>query len=148
MGPQAARGQPGGGGPDCRPDRWRRQGRGAGLLGGVSVGDGEDGAAVGLRGVALPSGRRLDHRRRSRQAGPLSCERGAAKASQRTSLQALSKLTTVRDGRRVIVEDPPVVIRLTDAQLEQARGFVQAYLASLDPDRASCSIATSSSTPH
>ena len=62
-------------------------------------------------------------------------EQTAAKARQRTSLQALSKLTTVRDGRRVIVEDPPVVVRLTDAQLEQARGFVKAYLATLDPDR-------------
>ena len=58
-----------------------------------------------------------------------------AKARQRTSLQALSKLTTVRDGRRVIVEDPPVVIRLSDTQLVQARGFVKAYLATLDPDR-------------
>jgi len=62
-------------------------------------------------------------------------ERSVAKARQRTSLQALSKLTTVRDGRRVIVEDPPVVIRLSDEQLEQARGFVKAYLATLDPDR-------------
>ena len=58
-----------------------------------------------------------------------------AKARQRTSLNALSKLTTVRDGRRVILEDPSVVVRLTDAQLEQARGFVKAYLATLDPDR-------------
>ena len=49
-------------------------------------------------------------------------QQNAAKARQRTSLQALSKLTTVRDGRRVIVEDPPVVVRLADAQLEQARG--------------------------
>ena len=63
-------------------------------------------------------------------------KRSVAKARQRTSLQALSKLTTVRDGRRVIVEDPPVVIRLGDEQLEQARGFVKAYLATLDPDRA------------
>ena len=62
-------------------------------------------------------------------------EKTVAKARQRTSLKALSKLTTVRDGRRVIVEDPPVVIRLTHAQLEQARAFVQAYLATLDPDR-------------
>ena len=62
-------------------------------------------------------------------------EKTAAKARQRTSLKALSKLTTVRGGRRVIVEDPPVVVRLTDAQLEQAQGFVQAYLATLDPDR-------------
>ena len=58
-----------------------------------------------------------------------------AKARQGTSLRALSKLTTVRDGRRVIVEDPPVVARLTDAQLEQARRFVKAYLATLDADR-------------
>ncbi len=62
-------------------------------------------------------------------------EKTAAKARQRTSLKALSKLTTVRGGRRVIVEDPPVVVRLTDAQLEQAQGFVKAYLATLDPDR-------------
>ena len=62
-------------------------------------------------------------------------EQTAAKARQHTSLQALSKLTTVRDGRRVIVEDPPVVVRLDDAQLEQAQGFVKAYLATLDPDR-------------
>jgi len=59
----------------------------------------------------------------------------AARARQRTSLQALSKLTTVQDGRRVIVEDPPVVVRLTDEQLEQAHRFVKAYLATLDPDR-------------
>ncbi len=62
-------------------------------------------------------------------------EQTAAKARHRTSLKALSKLTTVRAGRRVIVEDPPVVVRLTDAQLEQAQGFVKAYLATLDPDR-------------
>jgi uncharacterized protein (DUF2252 family) len=62
-------------------------------------------------------------------------KQSAAKARQRTSLQALSKLTTIRDGRPVIVEDPPVVVRLTGAQLEQARGFVKAYLATLDPDR-------------
>jgi uncharacterized protein (DUF2252 family) len=62
-------------------------------------------------------------------------QRTAARARQRTSLKALSKLTTVREGRRVIVEDPPVVVRLTNAQLEQAQGFVKAYLATLDPDR-------------
>jgi uncharacterized protein (DUF2252 family) len=63
-------------------------------------------------------------------------QRSVAKARQRTNLQALSKLTTIRDGRRVIVEDPPVVTRLNYGQLEQARGFVKAYLATLDPDRA------------
>jgi uncharacterized protein (DUF2252 family) len=63
-------------------------------------------------------------------------KRSVARARQHTSLQALLKLTTVLDGRRVIVEDPPVVVRLSGAQLEQARGFFSAYLASLDPDRA------------
>ncbi|MGA7834327.1 MAG: DUF2252 domain-containing protein [Acidimicrobiales bacterium] len=63
-------------------------------------------------------------------------KQSVAKARQRTSLQALSKLTVVLDGRRVIVEDPPVVVRLSDAELEQAHGFVKAYLATLDPDRA------------
>lgn len=62
-------------------------------------------------------------------------ERSVAKARHRTSLQALSKLTTVRDGRRVLIEDPPVMVRLDDQQLEQAHKFVKAYLATLDPDR-------------
>jgi uncharacterized protein (DUF2252 family) len=62
-------------------------------------------------------------------------EKTASKARQRTSLKALSKLTTVRGGRRVIVEDPPVVVRLSEAQLEQAQDFVKAYLTTLDPDR-------------
>jgi uncharacterized protein (DUF2252 family) len=62
-------------------------------------------------------------------------ERGVSKATQRTSLQALSRLTTVKDGRRVILEDPPLVSRLTDEQVQQASGSVRAYLASLDADR-------------
>ena len=62
--------------------------------------------------------------------------RKATKARGRTSLQALARLTTIRDGRRVIVEDPPVVVRLADMQLEQAQGYVKAYLTSLEPDRA------------
>ena len=51
-------------------------------------------------------------------------ERGVSKARQRISLQALPKLTTVKDGRRVILEDPPLVSRLTDDQLQQARHSV------------------------
>lgn len=62
-------------------------------------------------------------------------ERGVTKARQRTSLQALAKLTTVRGGRRVILDDPPLVSRLTDEQVEQARRSVGAYLATLDADR-------------
>jgi len=62
-------------------------------------------------------------------------ERGVSKARQRTSLQALAKLTTARHGRRVILDDPPLVSRLTDEQVQQARRSVGAYLASLDADR-------------
>ena len=58
-----------------------------------------------------------------------------AKARRRTSLQALSKLTSVVDGKRVIVEDPPLVTRLTDEEVEQARRFAAAYRRGLDPDR-------------
>ena len=57
------------------------------------------------------------------------------KARRRTSLQALSKLTTVVDGKRVIVEDQPLVTRLTSEDLEQARRFAAAYRRRLDPDR-------------
>jgi uncharacterized protein (DUF2252 family) len=57
------------------------------------------------------------------------------KARQRTSMQALSKLTTVRDGKRVIVEDPPLVVRLGDEQGEHVMRLAKAYRASLEPDR-------------
>jgi uncharacterized protein (DUF2252 family) len=62
-------------------------------------------------------------------------EGGLSKARGRTSLQALSKLTTVKDGRRVILEDPPLVSRLTGDQLQQASRSVGAYLGTLDVDR-------------
>ena len=58
-----------------------------------------------------------------------------AKAQRRTSLQALSKLTTVAEGKRVIVEDPPLVTRLTDEEVDEARRFAESYTRRLDPDR-------------
>jgi uncharacterized protein (DUF2252 family) len=61
--------------------------------------------------------------------------KAVTKARRRTSLQALSKLTAVRDGKRVILEDPPLVVRATDAELDQALGFANAYRANLEPDR-------------
>ena len=135
VGRHAAGGQLGGGGQDGRALRWRRQDGGGGLFGGVPHRDGEDGTASAFEvwhsrlDVESIIAAAPDKPSRSR------VEKTAAKARQRTSLKALSKLTTVRGGRRVIVEDPPVVVRLTDAQLEQARAFVKAYLATLDPDR-------------
>jgi uncharacterized protein (DUF2252 family) len=57
-----------------------------------------------------------------------------AKARRRTSLQALSKLTTVQDGKRVIVEDPPLIARLTDEEAETAFRYARAYRVTLEPD--------------
>jgi len=57
------------------------------------------------------------------------------KVAHRTSLQALAKLTTVVDGRRVIIEDPPLVTRLPPEDLAQAHRLARAYRATLDPDR-------------
>ena len=58
-----------------------------------------------------------------------------ARARQHNSLQGLSKLTTVRDGRRMIVEDPPLIVRLGDDEVEQAFRFARAYRSTLEPDR-------------
>ncbi len=57
------------------------------------------------------------------------------KARRRTSLAALSKLTTISGERRVIVEDPPLVTRVTGEELDLARGFASAYRRTLDADR-------------
>jgi uncharacterized protein (DUF2252 family) len=62
-------------------------------------------------------------------------EKTVARARRHNSLQGLSKLTTVRDGRRVIVEDPPLVVRLGDDEVEQAFRFARAYRSTLEPDR-------------
>jgi uncharacterized protein (DUF2252 family) len=50
------------------------------------------------------------------------------KARGRDSLQALSKLTTVVDGRRMIVDDPPLLIRIPEG--DEIRGQVYAILES------------------
>lgn len=54
------------------------------------------------------------------------------KVRQRDSLQAFAKMTEVIDGHRVIVNDPPLVIRVTDEQLGgQTRALFDMYLQSL-----------------
>jgi uncharacterized protein (DUF2252 family) len=66
-----------------------------------------------------------------------------AKARTRDSLQVFRKLTTVVDGRRRIVADPPLLVPIEDllpdadrAQLEtQLRGVLDGYAATLAPDR-------------
>ena len=50
------------------------------------------------------------------------------KTRGRDSLQALSKLTTVVDGRRIINDDPPLLVRIPEG--EEIRGQVYAILES------------------
>jgi hypothetical protein len=69
-------------------------------------------------------------------------ERLLAKARTRDSLQAVGKLTTVVDGMRRIVSDPPLVVPIDEPSgfdhevlLERIRGVLAAYRGTLPPDR-------------
>jgi uncharacterized protein (DUF2252 family) len=63
-------------------------------------------------------------------------ERSMAKARKRTGLQAVAKLTTVVDGRRRIVDDPPVIEHLDDTLVHQhLANLLDAYRHSLSSDR-------------
>jgi uncharacterized protein (DUF2252 family) len=58
------------------------------------------------------------------------------KARGRDSLQARSKLTTVVDGQRIIVDDPPLLVRVVDEGLrEQIDDILQIYRSTLQDDR-------------
>jgi uncharacterized protein (DUF2252 family) len=50
------------------------------------------------------------------------------KARGRDSLQALSKLTTVVDGRRIVKDDPPLLVRIPEG--DEIRGQIYAILES------------------
>ncbi|MFZ4584932.1 MAG: DUF2252 domain-containing protein [Acidimicrobiia bacterium] len=66
-----------------------------------------------------------------------------AKARTRDSMQALNKLTTVVDGTRRIVSDPPLIVPIeelfpdleADTINRMMRGLVRTYRHSLQPDR-------------
>jgi uncharacterized protein (DUF2252 family) len=63
-------------------------------------------------------------------------ERFAASARTHTTLQAINKLTTVVDGKRVIVEDPPLIVRFNDPELlPMIKEFFQSYKRTLSDDR-------------
>jgi len=62
-------------------------------------------------------------------------EKLLTKARRRTSLHALARLTTVHDGQRAIVEDPPLVSHISDEELDMARDFASSYRRTLAPDR-------------
>jgi uncharacterized protein (DUF2252 family) len=59
------------------------------------------------------------------------------KARGRDSLQALSKLTRVVDGRRIINDDPPLLVRIAeDDELRvQIHGILEGYKRTLQDDR-------------
>jgi uncharacterized protein (DUF2252 family) len=59
------------------------------------------------------------------------------KARGRDSLQALSKLTTVVDGRRRIIDDPPLLVRIPeeDEIRAQIHAILESYKRTLQEDR-------------
>jgi uncharacterized protein (DUF2252 family) len=69
----------------------------------------------------------------------LRAEKSSRKAARKTSLGALSQLTDIIDGRRVIVSKPPLVVRLDDearqTETRRIEGFFDAYRATLNSDR-------------
>jgi uncharacterized protein (DUF2252 family) len=60
-------------------------------------------------------------------------ERAARKARQRTSDRALPRFTEEVDGRRRIVEEPPLITRLTDVELDVFAAALDEYLLTLAP---------------
>jgi uncharacterized protein (DUF2252 family) len=73
-------------------------------------------------------------------------DKGLAKARTRDSMQEVSKLTRIEDGRPRIVADPPVLVPITDllpgpgelAEFEtQMAELLAKYRRTLDPDRRS-----------
>ena len=63
-------------------------------------------------------------------------KRAMRKARGRDSLHALSKLTRVADGRRMIDEDPPLLVRVLDDEIrERISEILQMYKRTLQDDR-------------
>lgn len=60
-------------------------------------------------------------------------ERAAARARNRTSDRVLPRFTTVDSGRRRIVEQPPLLTHLPDAEAEAVAIGLDAYLQTLAP---------------
>jgi uncharacterized protein (DUF2252 family) len=60
-------------------------------------------------------------------------ERSANRARKRTSDRALPKLTALEGGRHRIVEEPPVITRLTDSEYDEIAEALDVYLTTLPP---------------
>jgi uncharacterized protein (DUF2252 family) len=61
-------------------------------------------------------------------------EQVVERARHHTSLAALPKLTELVDGRRRIIEDPPLILH-EPSGVDGARTFVEAYVDTLGPER-------------
>ncbi len=63
-------------------------------------------------------------------------KKAAKKSRGRDNLQALSKLTSVVDGHRRIVDDPPLLVRVVDDDLRgQVHDILRTYRGTLQDDR-------------
>jgi uncharacterized protein (DUF2252 family) len=71
---------------------------------------------------------------RQRRAKDLRRQLSTAKIRQRTSLHVLPKLTSVVNGTRKIIDDPPLIGHL-DPEAFDGRPMIAAYVESLPPDR-------------
>lgn len=60
-------------------------------------------------------------------------DRAAARARNRTSDRALPRFTVERDGKRTIVEEPPLITRLREADAEMLAEGLDQYLHTLAP---------------
>nr|WP_274519738.1 DUF2252 family protein [Demequina aestuarii] len=60
-------------------------------------------------------------------------KRAAKRARKRTSDRALPRFTTENGGARQIVEEPPLITRLSDAEAEMVAEGLDEYLMTLDP---------------
>jgi uncharacterized protein (DUF2252 family) len=76
-----------------------------------------------------------DHLQRSATGESLRAEisRAAAQARRRTSDRALPKFTAERDGKRRMVEDPPLITRVTAAEADALAPGLDEYLGTLAP---------------
>ena len=77
----------------------------------------------------------VDHLQQSTTDKSLRAEirRAAARARRRTSDRALPRFTSQRDGKRHIVEDPPLVTRVNYAEADQIARGLDEYLGTLAP---------------
>jgi uncharacterized protein (DUF2252 family) len=77
----------------------------------------------------------VDRLQQSATGKPLGAEikRAAARARRRTSDRALPKYTAERDGKRRIVEDPPLITRISAAEADAFAQGLDEYLGTLAP---------------